>query len=113
MVKLFIIITSGMEAKGKALTGMMFAKNAKRREFAEDVRLIFFGPSENALAEGDPDFVNSYKELSEAGIISTACIKIAEDSKIGPSLQTLGLELEPVASVITRYASDGYQVITF
>lgn len=113
MVKLFIIISSGMEAKEKALTGMMFAKNAKLREFAEDVRLIFFGPSEKALAQGDPDFVKSYRDLSEAGVISTACIKIAEDNKIGPSLQSMGLELEPVASVITGYASKGYEVITF
>lgn len=113
MVKLFIIISSGMEAKQKALTGMMFAKNSKLRNYAEDVRLIFFGPSENALAQGDPDFLNSYKALADAGIISTACIKIAEDNKIGPKLTGLGMELEPVASVITQYASRGYEIITF
>ncbi len=113
MVKLFIIISSGMEAKQKALTGMMFAKNAKLRNMVEDLRLIFFGPSEQALADGDPEFLEYYKKLSEAGVVPTACVKIAEDNKIGPKLQTLGIELEPVASVITKYASDGYQIITF
>ncbi len=113
MVKLFVIISSGMEAKQKAITGMMFAYNAKRRNMVEDMRLIFFGPSEEAIAEGDPDFMDYYRKLVEAGVTSTACIKIAEDSNISDSLKNLGLPLEPVASVITKYASDGYQIITF
>lgn len=113
MVKLFVIISSGMEAKGKALTGMMFAKNAKKRGLVEDLRLIFFGPSENAIAQGDSDFLAYYRDMVDAGVVSTACVKIAEDSNISASLKDVGLALEPVASVITRYASEGYQIVTF
>lgn len=113
MVKLFIIISSGMEAKGKALTGMMFAKNAKIREYAEDVRVIFFGPSEQALGQGDPDFVKRYKELTEAGVTSSACVYIARENGMESQLTTIGLELEPIGSVITRHVAEGYEVITF
>lgn len=113
MVKLFIIISSGLEAKGKALAGMLFAKNVKIREYAEDVRVVFFGPSEQALAQGDPEFVQYYRDLSDAGVVSTACAKIAQDSGIKEELQTLGVGLEPVGSIITKHVAEGYEVITF
>lgn len=113
MVKFFIIISSGLEAKEKALTGMMFAKNSKKRSFAEDTKVIFFGPSEKAIAQGDPDFIKNYKDLVEQGILPTACVAIAERDHISDSLNNLGITLEPVGRVIAKYASEGYNLLTF
>ena len=43
---ILVIISSGEEAVGKAMTGMRFAYNAAKNKWLNDVRIILFGPSE-------------------------------------------------------------------
>lgn len=49
--KALVIISSG--EVGKALTGLMWATNALRFGWMEDVRVIFFGPAQDLALEND------------------------------------------------------------
>ncbi|MCL4334624.1 MAG: DsrE family protein [Candidatus Thermoplasmatota archaeon] len=113
MARILILISSGTGEKERALAGIMLARNLKAREIVEDVRVIFFGPSEKALASGDRDFLEQYKLLANAGIVASACVAIADSEGISNSLKDMGLILEPVSIPIARYASEGYQILTF
>lgn len=113
MSKVLIIISSGEESKDKALTGMIFAKNAKRRNLFEDVRLMFFGPSENLIASGEKEIMSAYKDLVELNVVATGCIAIAQSKNIEASLKEVGLELEPVGPTIATLIGDGYVPMVF
>lgn len=113
MAKLLIIIASGVLEKDKALAGMMLARNLKARGIVEDVRVIFFGRSENPLAAGGPDLLEQYRLMDDAGMVSTACIAVADKNWVSSSLKSSGMMLEPVSVPIARYVSEGYQISTF
>ena len=53
--KALVIISSGIEAREKALTGIMYAVNAVKYKWLEDVRIIFFGPSERLILSDDDE----------------------------------------------------------
>jgi len=61
--KLLVIIASG--DREKVLTALMYAKNTIKYSWLEDVRVIFFGPSENLLVS-DTDVSASAKELASS-----------------------------------------------
>ena len=46
--KLLVIIATA--EKEKALTGLMFARNAIKKAWMDDVKILFFGPSERLIA---------------------------------------------------------------
>jgi hypothetical protein len=56
MAKLLVVIATG--DKEKALTGLMYAKNAMKRGWMEDVKVVYFGPSEQLMVT-DPDVASS------------------------------------------------------
>lgn len=49
--KVVVIISTGESEK--ALTGLMYARNAMQRGWMNDVKVIFFGPSERLLIEDE------------------------------------------------------------
>ncbi len=53
MSKLLVIIASGKEAKEEAVAGLLFAANSMKFGWAEKVEIVFFGPSQDLLAEDE------------------------------------------------------------
>ncbi len=113
MSKILIVISSGQEAKDKAMTGLAFARNARKKNLFEDVRLIFFGPSEGLLASGDSDMLAVYKDLISMNVIVTACVGVAQARNIESNLKEIGLELEPVGQTISGLIGQGYVPMVF
>lgn len=111
--KLLVVVSSGMEAKLKGLIGMRFAMNAKKSNYLDDVKVILFGPSEQAVADGDPDFNETLKALMGEGIVPVACSFVAAAQNITDKISDLGIMLEPVGAPIANYIREGYQVMTF
>lgn len=109
--RVLIIISSGREAKEKAMTGLMYATNAVKNGWA-DVRLIFFGPVEDLIAENDPDIVSMIEKFSEISEKPLACRRIAEKKnyaeKIGEKVNVVY-----VGSIISRLIADGYIPLVF
>lgn len=112
---LLVIISSGEEAPDKALTGMMYAVNAKKNKWLDDVNMIFFGPSEKFISNADSEsqVAQLLKKAIELGITPVACKAISDGSELTTSLQTLGFEVEYVGLTISSYIKKGYQVLTF
>lgn len=112
---LLVIISSGEEAPDKALTGMMYAINARKNGWLENVNMIFFGPSEKmiSMAEGESQIALFLKQAQEAGITPVACRAISDGESITPKLQSLGFNVEYVGKMISDYIKEGYQVLTF
>lgn len=112
---LLVIISSGDEASDKAMTGMLYAINAKKNKWMENVRLIFFGPSEKMVAEAkdDSEIGVFLKQATEVGIVPIACKAISDGENITPMLETRGFSVEYVGSIISGLIKEGYQVLTF
>jgi hypothetical protein len=111
--KYLIIIMSGLDQKGKMIVGLNFAKNVSRKKLAEDVKLVFFGPSEEALAKHDPDVDSLIKMLTDLNVIQIACNGYAAAKNVTEDIAKIGMKLEDVSDTITRFADQGYRIITF
>jgi len=111
--KYLIIILSGLDQKGKMIVGLNFAKNVSRKKLAEDVKLVFFGPSEEALAKHDQDIDNLIQMLTDLRVIQVACNGYAAAKNVTEDIAKMGIKLEDVSDTITRYADQGYKIITF
>lgn len=112
---LLVLISSGKEAIGKASTGMMYAINAKKNGWMDDVRLIFFGPSEELIAHADEsdDFLGLLKSAMETGITPMACKAVSDENHFTEKLELKGIDTEYVGSIISAYIKKGYEVLTF
>ena len=107
--KIIVIISSG--EKQKALTGMMYATNAIKNKWMNDVKVIIFGPSQNAVLE-DGDLENSLKNLIllEKPI---ACKRISDDQGTSERFLELGARVEYVGSIISDFIKNGYVPLVF
>ncbi len=102
--KLLVIIATG--EKAKALTGLMYAKNAILRKWMDDVKVIYFGPSEQ-LMYSDSDVANAVIEIAGMGE-TFACKAISDREGISEKIDGMGVKVEYVGTVISDYIKDGY-----
>lgn len=100
---LVIIATSEKE---KALTGLMYAKNTISREWLEDLKVIFFGPSERLMV-ADEDVANSAKEIAAIGG-AIACRFLSDRDGVSEEIERLGVEVEYVGTIVSDLIKDGY-----
>jgi len=109
MAKALVIISSVDE---KALVGFMWATNAIKNGWVEDVEVILFGPIEKAVAEGDERFIPWIEKLRELGKLPIACKRIAELEGFETSLQKY-TKVEYVGKIIAEHLEKGYIPMTF
>lgn len=112
---LLVIITSGEEAMEKALTGLLYAVNAKKNNWIENVNLMFFGPSERMITKAEPgsEVSKFLKQAFDLGIAPIACRAISEGQNITTELEELGLSVEYVGPIVSSFIKKDYQVLTF
>ncbi len=72
----------------------------------KDVRVIFFGPSENLLV-GDTDVTASAAELAKIGK-PLACKFLSDRDEISEKIESLGISVEYVGSMISDLVKEGY-----
>ncbi len=84
----------------------MYAGNAAKRGWMDDVKVVFFGSSERLVVE-DEQVAARAKELAAAGG-SFACKAISDREAISEELERLGLKVEYVGSIISTLIKDGY-----
>ncbi|MBN2336560.1 hypothetical protein JXL21_13460 [Candidatus Bathyarchaeota archaeon] len=102
--KLLVIIATGNKAK--ALTGLMYAKNAIKREWMGDVKVVYFGPSEQLMTE-DPDVASAAIEVAGMGE-SFACKAISDRDGVSGRVEGMGVKVEYVGTLISEYIKQGY-----
>ncbi|WP_297510014.1 hypothetical protein [Thermococcus sp.] len=108
-MKALVIISS---ADDRALPGFMWAVNALKYGWAEDVEVILFGPVEEAVANRDERFLPWIEKLRELGKSPVACKRLAEMGNFEAPLKEHA-RLEYVGKIIAGYLERGYVPMTF
>jgi hypothetical protein len=103
--KLLVIIATG--DRDKALTGLMYAKNALKKEWLPDIKLVYFGPSERLMVE-DPEVRDAAIEAAGLGDCF-ACKAISDREEISEKIGDIGIKVEYVGSIISDFIKEGYQ----
>jgi len=102
--KLLVIIAT--KDKEKALSGLMYARNAWGGAWFDDVKVVFFGPSEKLMVN-DEEVEEAVKNIKVVGEIF-ACKAISNRENISEEIEKLGVTVMGVGSVISNFIKDGY-----
>jgi len=102
--KLLVIIATG--EKQKALTGLMYARNALKQGWMDDVKIVFFGPSEQLIIE-DEQVSKQVKDIAVVGE-SFACKAISDRKGFSGEMEKLGVKIDYVGPIISNFIKDGY-----
>lgn len=101
-----VVILSSSEA-GKIRTGMLYAMNALKNEWLDDVKVFVFGPAEQLLLT-DPELQKAVKEFALMDEKVVACKGIADRDGISEAIEKQGVEVEYIGKVISDLIKDGY-----
>jgi len=104
-----MIIATGENEK--ALTGLMYASKALSEGWMDEVKVIFFGPSERLLVEDEM----IAKTAKEFGAVEKpiACKFISEREGISEKIEDLGFQVDYVGTIISDFLKDGYVPMVF
>jgi hypothetical protein len=102
--KILAIISTG--DREKVLTALMYAKNNIKYGWLAEVKVIFFGPSENLLVS-DSDVRESAKELANLNQ-PLACKMLSDRDGITERIEGMGIEVDYVGIIIADLIQDGY-----
>ncbi len=106
-----VLVVVATAEKQKALTGIMYAVNAQKNKWVDDLKVIFFGPFENLLAE-DAQVAEAASQLL-AYQPPTACKFLSDRDGISARLEDLGVNVDYVGSLISGYLEEGYAPLVF
>jgi hypothetical protein len=91
----------------------MYAHNAKRSKWFDQVKLIVWGPSARLLA-GDKDLQAYVKRMEADGVEILACVACADSYGVTAKLRELGIEVKGMGKPLTDLLQDNaWKVLTF
>lgn len=103
--KVLVILSSG--DAGKARTGAMYAVNALKHGWLEEVKLVLFGPAEELLLRDEvlQGFVRDYQAMEEQAV---ACKFIADRDGTAEGIAALDVQVEYVGKLVSDLIQEGY-----
>jgi len=107
--RVLIVLSTG--EKEKALTGLLYAVNAQKNKWLEDVKVIFFGPFEKLVCEDD-EVVDAASQLLEYQT-PVACKFLSDQDGVSDKLSELGFDVQYVGSMVSDYIKKGYTPMVF
>lgn len=102
--KLMIIIATG--DKEKAIAGLMYARNVLKNKWLDDVKVVFFGPSEK-LVTCNEEIAWFVKDITARGDCF-ACKAISDKEGLSERLREAGVRVEYVGTVVSNAIKEGY-----
>jgi len=102
--KLLVIIATG--DKEKALAGLMYARNILKNKWLDNVKVVFFGPSEK-LAALDDEITWFIKDIT-ARSDCFACKAISDKEGLSEKLEEAGVKVEYVGTIVSNAIKEGY-----
>ncbi len=111
MARFLVVVSSG--EKPKSLLALRWAAAALSNGWADDVDVVFFGPAEDFLARGDPDFYEAIKALQSQGKEPIACERFAQAAGYLDTLAKRGIRTGYVGEIIARKTAEGYTPLVF
>jgi hypothetical protein len=109
--KLVIVWTSDNPELAKTMV-FMYARNAKRNNWFDEVTLIIWGPSAKLTAENE-DIQKDIAQLKEAGVKIEVCVTCARMYGVDDKLRELGYDVRGMGAPLTNYLKKNYKVLTF
>ncbi|BBG23075.1 DsrE family protein [Sulfuracidifex tepidarius] len=111
---ILIMINSGKDQKAKVLAGLNLAVVGKQKHLFDDIKVMFFGPSEQMIAENDKEIMDMIKNFSDLGEKPMACQVVGDSMKITDKLkQVQTLNVTMIGPVLADLVSKGYEVLNF
>ena len=107
--KILVIISTA--EKNKALTGIMYAVNAQKNGWVDEVKVVFFGPFENLVCE-DEEVIEAASRLLDYET-PIACKFLSDRDKISSRLEELGYKVDYIGSMISAFIEEGYVPMVF
>jgi hypothetical protein len=112
--KVLIVIISGENDPIKVIAGLNLAWKTKKNGSFEDVKLFFYGSSEDFIAKTDnPEVLEAYGEVLKNGIVVQGCVGLAKKFDVAAKLADKNIALASSSAVIPDLMAQGYQVLTF
>ena len=102
--KILVIIASS--DREKILTALMYARNTMTYKWLEDVKVMFFGPSERLLVE-DAEIAAEASSIADVGE-AIACKFLSDRDGTSEKIADMGVNVEYVGSMIADLLKDGY-----
>ena len=90
----------------------MYALNAKRNGWWQNVTLIVWGPSAK-LAGKDKEIQESLISMKDQGILLEACKACSDMYGVSRDLSELGVDVKWMGVPLTDYIKGNYKVLTF
>jgi hypothetical protein len=109
--KVFVILSSG-DREVALEAGLVYPLNVAKNKWLDEVKVIFFGPSEKVVAD-DQEVQERLKELRDIGIEIMACKWCADRMNITAKLKELGIKVLYVGPIISQLLKDGWAALTF
>jgi len=109
--KVFAIITD-TDREQALEVGLVYPLNCAKNKWLEEVKVIFFGPSEK-LAAFDKEVQDKIKEMKNCGVEVLACKWCSDRMGITPQLESQGVTVVYVGPVISQLIKDGWAQLTF
>jgi hypothetical protein len=102
-----IVVIISSPDPGTARTGAMYAVNALKHGWMEEVKLFFFGPAEDLLLQDAEmqSWLREYQALEETAV---ACKFIADRDGTADGIAGLDVQVEYVGSMISDLIKEGY-----
>jgi len=109
--KLAVLWTSGDPEVAHNVV-FMYAHNAKRVGWFDEVTLIVWGPSQRNLV-GDKKLQEKIKAMQKDGVVVEACIACAMNYGIVEELKALGISVRGMGIPLTNYLKSDWKVLVF
>jgi len=108
---LLIVWTSGDREVALNMV-FMYAANAKKHGWWDEVSLLVWGPSQTLLTE-DRELQERLAEMVEFGVDVAACKACADRYAVSEDLERLGVRVFYTGQFLTDWISSDGRVITF
>jgi hypothetical protein len=109
--KVFAIVSTS-DREVALEVGLIYPLNAAKNRWLDEVKVIFFGPSEK-LAAYDTEVQGRIKELLDNNVEVFACKWCSDRMNITPILENLGIKVVYVGTIISQLIKDGWAQLTF
>ncbi len=108
-----VLVVVATRDRDKILAAVMYATNAFKRGWVDNLDLVFFGPSEGVLAS-DVELLSRVVDMAgEAGLKVAACKAIADKGGFTSSLVEKGVDVFYVGEYVSKKIREGYRVMVW
>ena len=109
--QLLIVWTSGDPDVAHKMV-FMYAYNAQKNAWWDQVTLLVWGPSAKLTSE-DAKIQESLQKMKEEGVELLACKGCADQYGVSDKLEEIGITVKYTGTYLTDYLKSGKKIITF